>query len=138
LGNYDDYVEKKRELAAIEAERTAEAAAAKAGGGVAGAAAPGAANREAVSDGDASNGAKPKDYEAEKQQKREERGRQRKIEQLEQAISALEDETAALEAALLDPGVYNDYVAVQKVNDDLESKKSELERLYAEWEELSS
>ncbi|TNJ66769.1 ABC-F family ATP-binding cassette domain-containing protein [Paenibacillus hemerocallicola] len=143
LGNYDDYVEKKRELAAIEAERTAEAAtgksaAAKAGGGVAGAAAPGAANREAVSDGDASNGAKPKDYEAEKQQKREERGRQRKIEQLEQAISALEDETAALEAALLDPGVYNDYVAVQKVNDDLVIKKSELERLYAEWEELSS
>lgn len=143
LGNYDDYVEKKRELAEIEAERTAEAAAgksaaAKAGGGVAGAAAPGAATREAASDGDASNGAKPKDYETEKQQKREERGRQRKIEQLEQAISALEDETAALEAALLDPGVYNDYVAVQKVNDDLESKKSELERLYAEWEELSS
>lgn len=147
LGNYDDYVEKKRELAAFEAERTAEAGAGKptgsktgsgAGSPGTGSAAPSPAVRESGSEIDASAGAKPKDYEAEKQQKREERGRQRKIEQLELAISTLEDETAALEAALLDPGVYNDYVAVQKVNADLESKKSQLERLYAEWEELSS
>lgn len=149
LGNYDDYVEKKRELAAFEAERTAETAADKAGGGsLAGGSggtplAPNAAGRqEAERDagisGDASARAKANDYEADKQQKREERGRQRKIEQLERTIAALEKETAALEKSLLDPAVYNDYVEVQRVNAELESKKSQLEPLYAEWEELSS
>ncbi|MDF2721463.1 MAG: multidrug transporter ATP-binding protein [Paenibacillus sp.] len=127
LGNYDDYVEKKQELAAIEAERAAQAAAAGKSATAGAAHSPSAA---AGYVGDA--------YEAEKQQKREERGRKRKIEQLEQSIAALEQETAALEASLLDPAVYNDYVSLQKVNDQLDAKKRQLELLYAEWEELSS
>ncbi|PYI52917.1 ABC-F family ATP-binding cassette domain-containing protein [Paenibacillus flagellatus] len=144
LGNYDDYLEKKRELAAFEEERLAEAAAGgrpvKAGGASSGAAPagasgpPGAASSAAEPEG----GGKPRDYEAEKQQKREERNRQRKLEQVEQAISALETETAALEAELIKPEIFNDYVAVQKVNADIERKKAELETLYEQWEELSS
>ncbi|MEF3304512.1 ABC-F family ATP-binding cassette domain-containing protein [Paenibacillus sp. GYB003] len=137
LGNYDDYVEKKRELAAFEAERSAEAATGKSAAAKAsGAASAGAAVRDGAIAADTAAG--PRDYEAEKQLKREERGRQRKIEQLEQAIEAAEGEIAALEADLLNPDVYNDYVAVQKVNADLESKKAELDRLYADWERLSS
>lgn len=137
LGNYDDYVEKKRELAAIEEERNAEAATGKAAPAKSGATAAGTALRDNGAGGDAA-AAKPKDYEAEKQLKREERGRQRKIEQLEQAIEAIEADIAALENELLQPDVYNDYVAVQKVNGDLENKKAELESLYAQWEDLSS
>lgn len=144
LGNYDDYLEKKRELAAFEAERLAADSTAGKTAKAAGAASPAPLGAEGSDAGKSAPGAsaavagKPKDYEAEKQQKREERGRQRKIEQLELTIAALETETAALEAALLDPEVYNDYVAVQKVNADLETKKAELDQLYAEWEELSS
>ncbi|RKN82204.1 ABC-F family ATP-binding cassette domain-containing protein [Paenibacillus ginsengarvi] len=137
LGNYDDYVEKKRDLAAFEAEKLLEAASGKAAAPKAGAAAAGA-SRDSGGDQDASAAAKPKDYEAEKQQKREERGRQRKIEQLEAQIGVLEDAIAALEGELLKPEVFNDYVAVQQVNGDLETKKTELERLYAEWGDLSS
>lgn len=153
LGNYDDYVEKKRELAAIREEQAGEAAnirsaAAKSGGEAGtGAGGPGRTGKGAAGRGetetanragDATPPAKPKDYEAEKQQKRDERGRQRKIEQLEAAIAALEGEISGLEADLLKPEVYNDYVAVQQVNDGLESKKRQLEPLYAEWELLSS
>ncbi|MFC3771440.1 ribosomal protection-like ABC-F family protein [Paenibacillus sp. GCM10012303] len=144
LGNYDDYVEKKSELAAIEAERLAADAAAGKPAKPSGAASSGSPGVEAGGAGNPAAGTsaaaagKPRDYEAEKQQKREERGRQRKIEQLELAISTLETETAALEAALLEPDVYNDYVAVQTVNAELETKKAELDKLYAEWEELSS
>lgn len=150
LGNYDDYVEKKRELAAIEAERAAEADAGISGrpeGGAKAAAAPGAGGAAAGGaggrlDGGGSSapspGEKPRDYEAEKRQKREERNRQRRIEQLERDIAALEGETAALTEQLSQPDVYNDHVAVQKLNAELKEREERLERLYAEWEELSS
>ncbi|GAA3403035.1 ABC-F family ATP-binding cassette domain-containing protein [Paenibacillus hodogayensis] len=141
LGNYDDYVEKKRDLAAIAAERAAEASAGKGGKAVAvdnASAGRNPARSDKETSADKDSAPKPKDYEAEKQQKREERGRQRKIEQLEQSIALLEGEIAALEQSLLTPDIFNDYMAVQKVNAELEQKKLALEPLYEEWELLSS
>ncbi|MDD9266640.1 ABC-F family ATP-binding cassette domain-containing protein [Paenibacillus sp. GCM10023248] len=119
LGNYDDYVEKKAELAEIEAKRLAKEAEKKAAGGA-------AAKNEPAAGG----------YEADKAAKREERSRQRKLEQLELDIARLEDEVSALEAELADPDVYNNYVLVQEKQAEVDKRKSMLAGCYEEWEAL--
>ncbi|WP_135554893.1 ABC-F family ATP-binding cassette domain-containing protein [Paenibacillus cymbidii] len=113
LGNYDDYKEK---LAELEAARAAAAAERK----------PAAAQ----------SADKPNDYESDKQSKREERSRQRKLEQLEQDIHRLESEVGDLEAQLAQPDVFNDYVLVQQKNAAIEERKAALEQMYGEWETL--
>ncbi|SEC14280.1 ABC-F family ATP-binding cassette domain-containing protein [Paenibacillus sp. GP183] len=122
LGNYDDYVDKKAELAEIEAARLAKEAAKKAVG-----------SHGAQASASATGGAN-----AGKDAKREERSRQRKLEQLELDIARLEDEVAALEAELADPAVYNNYVLVQEKTTAAEHKKTELQGYYEEWEALLS
>ncbi|WJH35178.1 ABC-F type ribosomal protection protein [Paenibacillus sp. CC-CFT747] len=117
LGNYDDYLEKKAELAAIEADRLAAAAAVD-------------------KKGTAPPVEKPTDYEADKKAKREERSRQRRLEQLEQDIARLESEIAALEEELALPEVYQDYMLVQEKNQAIDAKKAELQTGYEEWEQL--
>ncbi|TVY09802.1 ribosomal protection-like ABC-F family protein [Paenibacillus cremeus] len=124
LGNYDDYVEKKLELAEMEQQRLLAEAAKKATSSAAAASSAGTASE--------SSG-----YEAGKQAKREERNRQRKLEQLEQQIAQLEDAIGALEAELALPEVYNDYVLVQEKNTQLEAKKTELAECYEQWEQLA-
>ncbi|MFD0676179.1 MULTISPECIES: ABC transporter ATP-binding protein [unclassified Paenibacillus] len=126
LGNYDDYVEKKQELAEIERQRLAlEAAKGKnAGGAKMDTAAQAASQTE-------------KSFEAGKQAKRDERARQRKLEQLEQDIARLETEMAELETDLAKPEVYNDYVQVQQKNELIEQKKAELANCYEQWEQLA-
>ncbi|CAK4824564.1 unnamed protein product [Aphanomyces euteiches] len=114
LGNYDDYVEKKLEIAEMQAERSA-AAAKKAGQSIV---------------------EKPSDYEADKLAKREERSKQRKVEQVEADIARIEDEVSALELELTQPGVFNDYLLVQEKNASIEAKKLALQRHYADWEAL--
>ncbi|MEC0227900.1 ATP-binding cassette domain-containing protein [Paenibacillus alba] len=121
LGNYDDYLEKKAELAEMETKRLAKEAEKKAASGSV------AAKSEPAS----GNG-----YEADKLAKREERSRQRKLEQLEQDIARLEDEVSALEAELADPEVYNNYVLVQEKTAAVEQRKSSLAAIYEEWETL--
>ncbi|MFF2157561.1 ABC-F family ATP-binding cassette domain-containing protein [Paenibacillus chitinolyticus] len=124
LGNYDDYLEKKAELAEMEAERAREQAV-----------------RDSKAKASSASSAaqqteKPSSYEADKQAKREERNRQRRIEQLEQDIARLEEEVTALEEELADPAVYNDYVLVQEKNTLIEQKKGSLQACYEEWETL--
>jgi ATP-binding cassette subfamily F protein 3 len=114
LGNYDDYVEKKLEIAEMQAERLA-AAAKKAGLAVV---------------------EKPSDYETDKLAKREERSKQRKVEQVEADIARVEAEVSALEYELTQPGVFNDYLLVQEKNASIEAKKTALQRFYADWEAL--
>ncbi len=116
LGNYDDYVEKKAELSEQKAAEKLEQSQPKSG--QAEAAAPPGPNR----------------YEADKLAKREERSRQRKLEQLEQDIASLEQQIASLEEELTLPEVYNNYVLVQEKNDQLEQLRSRLEPLFEEWE----
>ncbi|GAA4828464.1 ABC-F family ATP-binding cassette domain-containing protein [Paenibacillus vulneris] len=122
LGNYDDYVEKKQELAEMEQQRQAAEAAKQKGSSSKTSSAPAAQDNS---------------YEANKAAKREERTKQRKLEQLEQTIAKLEEELAQLEEELALPEVYNDYVLVQQKNETIEQKKAELADCYEQWEQLA-
>ncbi len=143
LGNYDDYLEKKLEQAEFLAEGGGTAGGAGAPGpskgagglGAPGSAAGGAAAAESAGAGGPSAAVAGKgSYEADKQAKREERNRQRRLEQLEQDIARLEGEIAALEEELTRPEVYQDYVLVQEKNEAIDKRKLELEQAYAAWE----
>ncbi|MGN7455584.1 ABC-F family ATP-binding cassette domain-containing protein [Paenibacillus pasadenensis] len=118
LGNYDDMIEKKKELEELRLEAGAKQSAASAAA---------AAADKPVGAGS---------YEADKQAKRDERARQRRLEQLEADIARLEGESGELEERLADPDVYQDYVQVQSIQEELASVKAKLEAAYAEWEEL--
>ncbi|WP_055105666.1 ATP-binding cassette domain-containing protein [Paenibacillus ihumii] len=123
LGNYDDYLAKLQELA--EEEDTGQSAKPAA-------AEPASPGSEPAP---AKNGAAS--FEAEKQAKREERMRQRRLEQLEQSISELEEQIAAIEAELALPEVYQDYTAVQERQLLIDKHKSQLMAAYEEWESLA-
>ncbi|AEI39210.1 ATP-binding cassette domain-containing protein [Paenibacillus mucilaginosus] len=127
LGNYDDYMEKKQELAEMEQERLAKEAAARSAKSAGGAG-------SSVQETDSIKGS---GYEAGKQAKREERSRQRRLEQLEAQIAQLETEIGETEAELALPEVYNDYVLVQQKNALLEEKRAQLTACYEEWEGLA-
>ncbi|MEO3945575.1 ABC-F family ATP-binding cassette domain-containing protein [Gorillibacterium sp. CAU 1737] len=145
LGNYDDYLEKKRELAEFEGELAEERkGAAKSPGAFAGgrgtAEAPAAREPDRAAPAAAGSGqpGRTGDYEADKQARREERSRQRRVEQLEKEIARLEGEIAGLEEELTQPNVYNDYMLVQEKNEAIDARRKELEPIYSEWEELLS
>jgi ATP-binding cassette subfamily F protein 3 len=121
LGNYDDYVEKKREIVEDQAEMNRRTTA---GGVVVTANAAEARNVVPV-------------YETDKQAKREERGKQRKLEQLEQSIAALEADIAALEERMTVPEVMVDYILLRDIQQQIERARAELDQSYAEWETLS-
>lgn len=118
LGNYDEYLEKKREIAELAAERQQSLATDKIGK-------PAAAVEKTT------------DFEAGKQAKRDERAKQRKLEQLERDIARLEQEIAAVEEELVQPDVYNNYVIVQEKQALLEDKKASLQQAYEEWEAIA-
>ncbi|MBP1994993.1 ribosomal protection-like ABC-F family protein [Paenibacillus eucommiae] len=131
LGNYDDFVEKKAELAEMEAARLAkEAGKLKAAGQAGGQADQRQGAGSSSSAGGSSSGL------SSKQATREERTRQRKLEQLELDIARLEGEVSAIEAELADPSVYNDYILVQEKTAAAEQRKAELQSCYEEWEAL--
>ncbi|MCT8136590.1 ABC-F type ribosomal protection protein [Anaerobacillus sp. CMMVII] len=71
-----------------------------------------------------------------KEAKRKERQRQRRLEEIEQAIEKLELELAGKEAALCDPDVYQDHTRVSQLNSEIEAHKQELDGLMEEWSEL--
>ncbi|WCR26603.1 ABC-F family ATP-binding cassette domain-containing protein [Paenibacillus thiaminolyticus] len=129
LGNYDDYMTKKQELAEDEAIRASlQPAATSKPASFQGSAAADCAADAGLSAAEA--------YEADKQAKREERARQRKLEQLETQIAALEARIAERELELAEPDVYNDYVRVQTIQAQLDEDKEALNAVYAEWEQL--
>lgn len=138
LGNYDDYLEKKLELEEARTEGLAESGAKTPSRTDGGNALAGGTIRTpgvAADTGRGTAGA-PSTYEADKQAKREERSRQRKVEQLEQDIERLEEEISGLEEQLTHPETYNDYVAVQEINTALDAKREELHGQYEAWEQL--
>lgn len=116
LGNYDDYVEKKQELAEMLAEQQAMT----------------------KSIPDAKIDESSQSYEAEKRAKQEERNKQRQSEKIELEIAQLEIEIAEIEEELTKPEVYDDYVLVQENTDLLENKKEKLQKCYEVWESLLS
>lgn len=127
LGNYDDYVIKKQELLEDEELRKRQITAA---GGPQSFSRPGTAD-ELPDDKSVSGAAQ---FELDKQAKREERARQRRLEQLEEQIAVLEGSVEEQEALLADPEVYNDYMKLQEIQQKIDQQRKELEEAYAEWE----
>ncbi|QCT04043.1 ABC transporter related protein [Paenibacillus algicola] len=127
LGNYDDYTEKKKELLELGYEpgepfqKTSDSSAAR---------------KESKPDAGAADKPGASSYEADKQAKREERNRQRRLETLENRIQELENEIASLEGEMALPEVYQDYVALQEKQQQLDALKEELNPIFAEWENL--
>ena len=153
LGNYDDYLEKKAELAEIEAERNGQSnrglimgkpgsVSRRNGSGGSHAnqsAGIGAAAGTHANSGDATNApiSELDRRELEKQTKREQRNRQRRLEQLEADIERMETEIAKLEEQLAHPDVYNDYIKVQEINSSIGELRAALETALDEWSTLA-
>ncbi|MGG4554408.1 ABC-F family ATP-binding cassette domain-containing protein [Paenibacillus humicus] len=126
LGNYDDYLAKLQELAELADENATSQTPHPA---------PADDSSSGADAAAAKNGAAT--FEAEKQAKREERMRQRRLEQLEQSIAELEEQIAAIEAELTLPEVYQDYTAVQERQLLIDERKLQLTAAYEEWETLA-
>jgi len=116
LGNYDEMIEKKSEIEEARLEALLKQASNP--------------KTAAVSDISPANS-----YEADKQAKREERSRQRKVEQLEQEIASFEQKITELELQLTDPAIFNDYVRIQEIQAAIEVVKASLSTAYEEWEQ---
>ncbi len=72
----------------------------------------------------------------EKERKKLERQRMRKIEELEQNISKLEEAIEELEAQLCLPEVYTDYERASEVTATKQNLQEQLEKHMGEWEKL--
>ncbi|QRG68174.1 ABC-F family ATP-binding cassette domain-containing protein [Brevibacillus choshinensis] len=115
LGNYDYYVEKKQELAEMAAELAA-----------------GPTKKQ---------GAAPQpektSYELDKEAKRRERQRVRRLEEIEATIQKREADIVKWEEELCLPEIYSDHVQAKERNDLISAARLELEQLYDEWSTLS-
>ncbi|MGF7046327.1 ATP-binding cassette subfamily F protein 3 [Paenibacillus sp. DS2015] len=121
LGNYDDYTDKKQELAEIQQEAMELAA----------------RSSKAVIGIEANDKSGVSSFEADKQLKREERNRQRRLVVLEEEIQLLEGEISDLEAEMARPEIFQDYMALQEHQQQVETRKHKLEQVYEEWELLA-
>jgi len=116
LGDYDYFLTKKEEI--LELERLAE-------------------ETKNVSQKISSSASEGKlNYQQEKELKKLERQKQRRIEEIELSISEIEERIETNEALLCDPSIYQDHEQVQKINIENEQLNSELEQLMTEWEQL--
>jgi len=115
LGDYDYYVEKKLEQAELQALEASTSISTK--GQV--------ENEEKTS------------YQLDKEAKKLERQRLRRIEEIEKTIEEFEEKVESLETALCDPEVFQDHEKVLELNKELENSKQQIEILMDEWTELS-
>jgi ATP-binding cassette subfamily F protein 3 len=112
LGDYDYYVEKKQEQAEIQAleqqdqAKTLDAAAEKT------------------------------NYKIDKEAKKAERQRKRRIEEIEAAMELLETEINEYNDLLCDPNVFQDHEKVMEVQTKLDHAQESLDQLLEEWAEL--
>lgn len=113
LGDYDYYVDKKKEQQEIAEFEAKE----------------GTTNQEQPSpDG-------KKQFELDKERKKQDRQLRRKIEGLEEKISQLEEVIEANEAKLLDPEIFSDVQKAQDIHQLVEKDKEALDALMQEWEQ---
>jgi ATP-binding cassette subfamily F protein 3 len=114
LGDYDYYVEKKSEMQErARLEETAPEQTAK-----------------------QEEPAEKRNYIEEKERKKLERQRARKLEELEEQIMELEGKIAELEEQLCLPEVYQDYEKVQSINNEKQVLHDQLDTCMEQWEEL--
>ncbi|WML42287.1 ABC-F family ATP-binding cassette domain-containing protein [Neobacillus sp. OS1-2] len=115
LGDYDYYLEKKleqEELAALALAATGKAA----------------AEKEAF---------EKNSYQQDKESKKLERQRKRKLEETELRIEELEEQIQGYEQQLCNPEVFQNHELVLEINVNNEKAKAELEQLMEEWAELA-
>ncbi|MEO8702156.1 MAG: ABC-F family ATP-binding cassette domain-containing protein [Kofleriaceae bacterium] len=62
----------------------------------------------------------------------------RELSTIEDVIAKTEARVAELEAAIADPAVFTDWAKVQELTAELETKRTEIERLFARWQELEA
>jgi ATP-binding cassette subfamily F protein 3 len=118
LGNYDYYVEKKQELEELESPVLIPAT-----------------QQEQEQKNELSSSGKEK-FQQNKEAKKAERQRQRRIEELEGSIEKWEETIASLEEELCNPEVFQDHERALKLNEQLENAKAELDACLEEWTEL--
>lgn len=121
LGNYDDYWSKKLENAEAESARKEQEI---------------AEGRKRGAEG-RRNSAGESDYELEKQSRREQRIKQRRLEQLEQQIALLEERIAANERKMADPDISRDYEKLHELQQTIDRDQAELDECYEEWGQLA-
>lgn len=120
LGNFDDVVEKKKEMEELREEPLREEQ-----------------NKASSAAGTAGKTEDaPTSYEERKKARREERNRQRRAGELEAKIEQLEERMREIEREIALPEISRDYVKLQEKNDELESIRQALEQAYEEWEAL--
>ena len=110
LGDYDYYLEKKKEEEEIAELQAKEAAPVEA--------------------------PKKKFYQDKEQQKLI-RSLRRKIETIEENLSSLDEKIAKLEIQMSQPDILNDHVQLLELTNELEAKKAEQEEQLSSWERLS-
>ncbi|WP_282155911.1 ABC-F family ATP-binding cassette domain-containing protein [Cytobacillus gottheilii] len=113
LGDYDYYVDKKKEQEELEKFDAVSATA------------------ESVSSTEKNN------YQLDKEAKKLERQRKRRMEEIEKQIEQLELKIEEFDQLLCDPEVYQDHERVLKITTDNDLAKFELETLLEEWTELA-
>ncbi|MFC0190485.1 ABC-F family ATP-binding cassette domain-containing protein [Fictibacillus aquaticus] len=116
LGDYDYYVEKKAEMKAREEIEKQESSTT---GVSTSAPAPGS-GKHAI----------------DKESKKADRKRQRRIEEIESELEGLEEQAASYEEALCDPEVFQDYEKTADFQSKLDAVNVKIEQLMEEWEEL--
>ncbi|MCM3478323.1 ABC-F family ATP-binding cassette domain-containing protein [Caldibacillus thermoamylovorans] len=116
LGDYDYYIEKKEEM--MEIQKLSEESEHN-------------QTQEPASDLDAKTR-----YEQEKELKKLERQKKRRVEEIETLIESLEMEIAEKEQQFLHPEIYSDHTKVAELNKEIEKAKAKIETLLKEWSEL--
>jgi len=114
LGDYDYYVEKKLEQEELKAIEQAEKAAAT-----------------VVASSEKNT------YQIDKEAKKLERQRKRRIEEIEGLIEQLEETIEKNNTLLCDPEIFQDHERVLKINEENETAKLQLDELLEEWSELA-
>ncbi|WP_153124591.1 ABC-F family ATP-binding cassette domain-containing protein [Peribacillus tepidiphilus] len=75
-------------------------------------------------------------YQIDKEAKKAERQRLRRIEEIEKAMEKLETEISELNTLLCDPNIFQDHEKVTEINKKLELANQELEKYLEEWADL--
>jgi ATP-binding cassette, subfamily F, member 3 len=73
-----------------------------------------------------------------KEAKKQDRKRQRRIEEIEELLEGLESKISIAEGELCKPEVFQDYEKTQEFQSQLDALNSEMEALMEEWEELQN
>ena len=69
--------------------------------------------------------------------RRERRNVENRIKEVEVRIASMEDEISSLEIKLSDPNIYEDFEEARCLNENYKRVKSDLEKVYEEWEKLN-